>query len=261
MLALRKAYNIRMRSGKISSGVWLCLVLGLFALAVPLAFYRYARSLTNLSQSTIPIGVPSRPLNVISLNIRTEAGPTELQISRIRELDPDFVFLIEVHGKSLGNLQRQLGGRLTQSAYYPLQNRQEAETDVGVAILSKYPLREGRPIPNHMNGACGVWAVAEIEGRRFYVACLKISESGQQGTDPKAEMGNFRKAWTSLGKPPILAAVAGNVSNEFSLEKNAVGFHSPEWLATESDETEGLHVIRFVGRNHSETNETTDQRR
>ena len=229
-----------MRFGKISSGVWLCLALGVFATAVPLAFFRYARRGTDFAQSAVPIGVPARSLRVVSLNVDHERGISEQQISAIRESNPDYLFLQEIHGKSLGDLQRRLGGSLTGSAYYPLQNRPDAETDIGVAILSKFPLEESRPIPNHMKGACGVWAASVVDGRRFYVACLKLSPA-----DSKAELGNFVKAWRSLGKPPILAAVEGKESESTPLESDAIGLHSPEWAAEDVGNRDGMHTIEY----------------
>ena len=234
------AYNRRMRPGKISSGVWLCLALGVFAAAVPLAFYGYARRVTDSAHSAVPIGVPTRSLRVVSLNVDHDRGISDRQISAIREDNPDYLFLQEIHGKSLGDLQRRLGGSLTGSAYYPLQNRPDAETDVGVAILSKFPLEESRPIPNHMNGACGVWAASVVDGRRFYVACLKLSDA-----DSKAELGNFVKAWRSLDKPPILTAVQGKEGGAMPLESDSIGFHSPEWSAENEVNRDGMHLVEF----------------
>ena len=238
------AYNKSMRSGKISSGVWLCLALGVFTAAVPLAFYRYARRVTDSAHSAVPFGVPARTLRVVSLNVDRERGISDSQISAIQKGNPDYLFLQEIHGKSLGDLQRRLGGSLTGSAYYPLQNRADAETDVGVAILSKFPLEESRPIPNHMNGACGVWAASAVDGRRFYVACLKLS-----GADSKAETGNFVKAWISLDKPPILAAVEGKEGAAMPLESDSIGFHSPEWAAENAVDRDGTHLVEFGDRN------------
>ena len=50
---------------------------------------------------------------------------------------------------------------------------------------------------------CGVWASSLVDGKRFEVACLRLSEMSGAG----AEMENFRKAWESSSKPPILAVV------------------------------------------------------
>ena len=229
-----------MRFGKISSGVWLCLALGVFAAAVPLAFYAYARSMTHAAHSTAPIGVPARSLRVISINVDRGDGISEKQSSAIRESDPDCLFLQGIHGKSLGDLQRRLGGRLNESAYYPLPHQPGAETDLGVAILSKFPLEEGRPIPNHMNGACGVWAASVVDGRRFYVACLKLSEA-----DANGELQNFVKAWDSLGKPPILAAVEGKREGAMMLEPDSIGFHSSEWAVKNAGSRDGMHRVEM----------------
>ena len=110
-----------------------------------------------------------------------------------------------------------------------------------------------------MDSACGVWASSEVDGKRFYVACLKISAAGEHGSDAKKEIENFQKAWISLGKPPIIAVVAGNVTGELSLEKDATGFHSVEWTATETAESDGIHTLYFSGRNQSHADETTDK--
>ena len=41
---------------------------------------------------------------------------------------------------------------------FPLQDVPDADNEIGIVIFSKHPLADARPIPNHMKGACGVWA-------------------------------------------------------------------------------------------------------
>jgi hypothetical protein len=235
-----------MHSRKIPSGVWLCLALVVFGGGMVLAFFWAARKATHPVASSASFGVPSTPLRLMSLNVKRESQLAESAADRVRQFDPDVLFLQETHGKALPELQRQLGGKLVSIAYYPLQNVPLADNDIGNAILSKYPLEEGRPIPNHMNGACGVWASTIVENRRFYVACLSLSGKKQE------ELANFSKAWESLGKPPMLVAVDHDAD---SLEVTGLIGHpedptwlfSVDWIGSGAATSQGAHQIEVRG--------------
>lgn len=245
-----------MPSRKIPSGVWLCLALVVFGGGMVLAFFRAARKATHPDISSVSFGVPSTPLRLMSLNANRDTQLPDSVAERIRKFDPDFLFLQETHGKSLPDLQRQLGGKLVSIAYYPLQNVPLAENDIGSAILSKYPLEEGRPIPNHMNGACGVWASTIVENRRFYVASLRLSGKKQD------ELTNFAKAWESLGKPPMLAA-DGHDADSLELAgllpqpEDRVWLFSADWTGSGAAPSESTHQIEVHGKPFSGSAEGT----
>jgi hypothetical protein len=236
-----------MHSRRIPSGVWLCLALVVFGGGMVLAFFWAARKATHPDVSSVSFGVPSMPLRLVSWNVKREAQLADAVAEQIRRFDPDFLFLQETHGKALPDLQRQLGGKLVSITYYPLQNVPLADNDIGNAILSKYPLEEGRPIPNHMNGACGVWASTIVEKRRFYVACLRLSEKRQE------ELANFAKAWESLGKPPMVAAVERDAD---SLEVTGLTWHaedriwlfSGDWIGSGATTSANAHRIEVRGK-------------
>jgi endonuclease/exonuclease/phosphatase (EEP) superfamily protein YafD len=233
-----------MRFGKISSGVWLCLAVLIFGGGVMFAFYRAAHDLTHPSNSASELGIPARPLRLASFNAKRQSHLLDEVIAEILRRNPDYLFLQETRGKTLPDLQHRLGEKYVATAYYPLQNLPDADNDVGIAILSKYPLEEGRPIPNHMNGACGVWASSLVDGKRFEVACLRPSETGGAG----AEMENFRKAWESLSKPPILAAVESGGEWQtppgfLSADSDRIWLFSKEWRTTEPATVNGVHFV------------------
>ena len=240
-----------MRFGKISSGVWLCLAVLIFGGGVMFAFYRAAHDLTRSANSSASYGVPAMPLRLASYNAKRQAHLPDEVIAEILRRDSDYVFLQETRGKMLPDLQHRMGEKYIATAYYPLQNLPDADNDIGIAILSKYPLEDGRPIPNHMNGACGVWASSLIDGKRFEVACLRPSETGGAG----AEMENFKKAWESSSKPPILAAVESGGEWQtppgfLSADSDRIWLFSKEWRVIETATVKGAHFV-VIGSSES----------
>jgi hypothetical protein len=232
-----------MRSGKVSSGVWLCLLIFIFGGGMTSAFYWAAHRATQPIIAGPDFAIPEKPLRLISLNLKRQ-GLSDAMADQIRRIDPDVLFLQETRGTTLPEIQRRLGGSLIASAYFPLQNLPDADSDTGVAILSKCVLGESRPIPNHMSGACGVWASTVIDGRRFYVACLRLSES----KDRMAEMTHFVKAWDSLGKPPMLSAVeGGNAIDAPEFNGNPPWLISKVWTMTGAAGSGGVHSVQ-VGK-------------
>ena len=212
-------------------------------------FYRVARQVTSPSGARASFEVPTQSLRLTTVNVHREQRLPDRTAAHIAAGDPDYVFLHEVHGKQLAQIQRQLGGKLSASTYYPLQNLPDADNDLGNAILSKYPLENSRPIPNHMKGACGVWAVSIVDGRRFYVACLRLS--GGQGDERAQEMKNFTKAWESQARPPIIAAVDGDLPDTdglLRLNSNGKWLASNHWSGEKSRIQDGIDQIEVVGK-------------
>src|SRR4051812_27399840 len=237
-----------MRSAKISTGVWLCFALGVFGGVMVAAFYRTAHDLTRPAGAAAT-GVPAQSLKLAVVNVHRRDGLPDATLDLIRAQAPDYVFLHDVRGHDLAEIQKRLGGNLTSQAYYPLQNVADAGTDVGNAILSTRPLEDARPIPNHVNGTSGLWASTLVDGRRFYVACMRLSDD-----DRKAELMNLTKAWESLGKPPLLAAVeAGElalpqVPGLAPVADDPIWVTSPEWLPQEPKPSTDLHRVAMGHR-------------
>jgi hypothetical protein len=235
-----------MRAGKVPSGVWLCLALGLFGGGMVAVFFKAARHFTSPSAaSRATFDAPAKALRLSAFNLHRALRLPDDIATVLASDDPDYVFLQEVHGKQLAEIQRELGGKLVVSTYYPLQTLPDADTDLGNAILSKYPLEDGRPVPNHMNGACGVWAVSVVDGRRFYVACLRLSES----TEGEKELGNLMKAWESLGKPPTVAALGAAMAGAPSaMDAEREWWMSEHWKGVGSKVQDDVHRINVMGR-------------
>src|SRR5258706_330359 len=192
---------------------------------------------------------PPRPLFPERISLLRELARPDNPPTVIAAGDPDYLFLQEVPGKRLPDIHRQLGGKLSASTYYPLQNLPDADNDLGNAILSKFPLENGRPIPNHMKGACGVWAVSVIDGRRFYVACMR--RSGGQSDERAQEMKNLTKAWQSQERPPIIAAVDGDlpdIDELLRLDSQGKWLASNHWSGKKSKTQDEMDQIEVVGK-------------
>ena len=221
---------------RIAPGVWLCVALGVFGAAVLSGFYIAAHHGDNPSPRSAAYGVPIGTIRCLSCNLH-EVPPSPALAEQIRRLAPDIVFLQEVDGKQLPQLARELGqGAFTADAYYPAQNLESTTT--GNAILSRRPLYESRAIPNHMKGACGVWATTVIDDRKFYVACLRLSDN------PETEMANFLKAWQALGSPPIIAAIEARGTmtiDDLSFAADSTIGHSNQWRSSKVETTPQIH--------------------
>jgi hypothetical protein len=224
-----------MRVGRIASGAWLCLALAVFGGAILVIFFRAAHRATGSSAARDPLGVPSRSLKLAALNLHGESSLPDATARLVRQDDPDFLFLHEVRGKDIRQLQKDLGSAFVAAAYYPLQNLPSAAVEIGDAILAKAPLADARPIPNHMSGAAGVWASATIDGRRFFVASLRLSEHASD------ELSNFVKAWKSLHEPPIIAAADSAPSRMPEIHPLTQVAEDPTWLLSNDWRPQGPH--------------------
>ena len=189
------------------------------------------------------MGLPQPAMRFASLNMGRREKCTEEQTVLLRQMNPDILFLQEARGRSLPDLKMLIGTHLVATAWFPLQNLPDADNDIGVAILSKFPLADARPIPNHMKGACGVWGICKVEERSFYVACLRPSDS----SDRTAELEHFVKAWSSLGRPPIVASIEPLGADEIiglqSQAEDPIWRFAPLWPITSAHVKAGIHFV------------------
>src|SRR5688572_6155595 len=159
-------------------------------------------------------GVPDRPLRFVSYNIRHGERGLPRIIDEIRKLEPDFVLLQEVEREHLSTMTREL--RSMPAVYHASENLAGPRASWGNAILSRHRLYEGQSIPNPDGGASfGVWATAAIDGKKFRVACVHLSDN--------KELTNLVKAWEDAGRRPIvLGGEFGQVANDNSSWSDAL---------------------------------------
>jgi len=165
-------------------------VVGLFVLGAAVIFL-FSRSpyKFDLAPADAMWGKPDRPVNAVILH-GSLITPTEMSA--------DVVFARDVMGNALDTFASQLG--MTQKpraeAFYPAQNLSEQPTS-GNAIFSRFPLYESRSIPNK-GGSFGVWAVAVVDGKKFMLASIVLSDQKDK------ELAMLKKAWIELGSPPMI---------------------------------------------------------
>ena len=120
-------------------------------------------------------GVPDRPLRFVSCNIlHGELGLPRV-IDEIRKLQPDFILLQKVEREHLSTMTREL--RSMPAVYHASENLAGPRASWGNAILSRHRLYEGQSIPNPGGGSFGIWATAAIDGKKFRVACVHLSDN------------------------------------------------------------------------------------
>ncbi|MBC8109314.1 MAG: endonuclease/exonuclease/phosphatase family protein [Anaerolineae bacterium] len=173
-----------------------------------------APSSSDPAPTEAKFAVPARALRVFSLNV-TALDP-DRAIAAINAAHPDIVMLQGVRTADVERIGRAIGmSRANEKAgdvFYPAQNFQGPETPFGNAIFSRWPLYEGRSIPNR-GGSFGVWAVAMIDGAKIMVASACATDSSSQvlGTQDvqsvrQRELSMLVRAHEELGRPPMLLA-------------------------------------------------------
>ena len=202
--------NRRNRTGPITIGV--IFALGLVMLA---SFWRATRS-SDPAPADAKFVVPKRTIRVLSLNL---AGlDLDRAISSINASKVDIVLLQRVRTTDVARIGKAINMSRTNQpsgeVFYPAQNFEGPSTPYGNAIFSRFPLHEGRSIPNR-GGSFGVWAVAVIDGAKVMVASVELTDLSSQvlGAQDAAnvrakEQAMLARAHRELGDPPMI--VGGN---------------------------------------------------
>jgi len=166
-----------------------------------------ARGAGSLPPASAVWGVPDRPIRFVSYNIRHGERGLPRIIDEISKLQPDFVLLQEVEREHLSTMTRDL--RSMPAVYHASENLAGGpRASWGNAILSRHRLYEGQSIPNPGGGGSfGVWATAAIDGKKFRVASVHLSDN--------RELTNLVKAWEDAGRPPI---VLGGDFNQVAID-------------------------------------------
>ena len=161
-------------------------------------------------------GVPARTLRFASYNILHNQRGLDRIAAEIKKLDADFVVLQEVEYADTGALASAVGmGEAFHTRQYERSvNLAGPRASWGNLILSKHPLYECVSIPNPGGGSFGVWAVAEIDGKKFMVANVHLSATWnanpkhlkESGVNRNKELTALLNAWRERGAPPMVVA-------------------------------------------------------
>ena len=211
------------------SAVLVLFVVAAVALLIGATLWRFTAG--RLAYAPAPasavLGVPDRPLRVVSYNILHNHRGVDGIIREIERLRPDFVLLQEVESRDVDEMARRLGMSTAHEGrvYYASQNLGGRRASWGNSILSKHPLYEAQSIPNPGGGSFGVWAVSVVEDRKFHVACVHLSATWkaspthmqQQADHRHKELTNLVRAWDAMKRPPI---VVGGDFNQLPLGNN-----------------------------------------
>jgi endonuclease/exonuclease/phosphatase (EEP) superfamily protein YafD len=192
------------------------LVLGLFALggAVLWGLFHAPRATSPAAPATAEWGVPARPLRFVSFNVLHLQRGTDGVVAAIKALDPDFVLLQEVESRDVVGLAQALGMQRSHhpNAYHASVNLDGPKATWGNLILSRHPLYEAGSIPNPGGGSFGVWAITEVDGKKFVVANVHLSATWkanplhvkESGENRARELAALAGSWRERGSPPII---------------------------------------------------------
>ena len=157
--------------------------------------------------------MPKRALRFASIDIRHLPGGIEAALAIVQQNHADFVLMQGVEIRDVSRVASAIGVNDPErgSTFYPAQNLNGSASTWGNLIVSRYPLYDGRSIPNR-GGSFGVWAVAVVDGVKFYLGSANLFEADaapQQG-DVHKEAATLVEAYQELRSPPIVLGVRGS---------------------------------------------------
>jgi endonuclease/exonuclease/phosphatase (EEP) superfamily protein YafD len=229
-------------------------ILTVMALAMPLWFKYYWQP------STVQPVSQTKPVSLLSFNVRTSNKNKQAVVDYIRESKPDFAFVMETDAQWVAALK-------TLESQYPYRVYQPEPNNFGLSFLSKYKITDYR-IERLEAGVATIIAHVELEG-----ALLRVI-----GTHPVPPIGkiNSRQRDRQLSKvvelvnskPNMPTVIAGdlnasNWSHAFKslkyqaklTESSSGGFGiQATWrsrsilFAIPIDHVLGNHQIRFLGK-------------
>jgi endonuclease/exonuclease/phosphatase family metal-dependent hydrolase len=205
------------------------LVLGMFVVGgIALAgLFLAPRASSPPAPGEVRFAAPPRKLRFVSYNILHGQRGLERIAAEINKLEPDFVLLQEVESQHAPALARVL--KMDQNFYPQLYhtsvNLAGPRASWGNLVLSRHKMYAADSIPNPGGGSFGVWAVAVVDEKKFYVANVHLSATWnanpkhikESGVNRYKELSNLAKAWRDLGSPPI---VIGGDFNQIAMGNN-----------------------------------------
>ena len=162
---------------KSSRGIWL--VAALFALGgAVLGGLFLARRL--LPHPTLLYGPPDQPVRVVSYNILKADRGRDRILDEIRRLGGDVVLVQEVKTDQAMGIALDLGMHVGFSSHRNLPSE-------GLAVLSRYPLRDVTPVIDAAGRTCAVFADVVADGKRFIAASVHLQATSSLGSVFKAD--------------------------------------------------------------------------
>jgi hypothetical protein len=179
------------------------LVIVMFALGalVLWGLFLAPRATSPPAPAGIEWGMPDRPLRVVAYGV-AEGINVEALAGAIRPLKPDFVVLHHVESRDLPALATAMGmtGSYHPNNYARSQNAGGRKSTWGTAILSGHPLYESAALTNEKtDDDFGVWVTAVVDGVKFVVAGVSLSD-----TQVQDERASFVSALLRRGRPPLI---------------------------------------------------------
>jgi endonuclease/exonuclease/phosphatase (EEP) superfamily protein YafD len=207
-------------------------VIAAVAMLVAAGVWPVYRSLRPAAPPPLPaaprgvvVGVPERRLRFAAYNVYHNYRGMDRTTAAVRELDPppDFLLLSEIDRKHVAPMAEALGMPYT---YHPLLRYQDGDPVwPDVAILSKHPLHDGRPLFTEDGHTFGLLAFAVVDDRKFAVAGVHLYPTWVVDPRHVVETANMRQlqlekidaVWRELGMPPL---VIGGDFNQPAMGEN-----------------------------------------
>ena len=162
----------------------------------------------------VVVGVPGRRLRFAAYNLYHNYRGRDRTIAEVQKLDPppDFLLLSEVDRPEVRPMADALGMHLT---YYPLLGYARGEAVwPDVAILSRHPLHDGRPLFTDDGHTFGLWATAVVDDRKFAVAGVHLWPTYlvdprhvvETANNRNRQLNTILRVWREAGAPPLVVA-------------------------------------------------------
>ena len=154
-----------------------------------------------------------RTLRVFSIDLAREVD-ADRAIEQINAAKADVVLLQGLRTADVARIGQAIGmsraNKRSGDVFYPAQNFGGPAAPYGNAIYSRFPLYEGRSIPNR-GGSFGVWCTAVIDGSRIMLASVRPIDAtssvlGTQdaGDVREKELRMLARAHHELDDPPLI---------------------------------------------------------
>ena len=173
----------------------------------------------------VVVGVPERQLRFAAYNVYRNYRGMDRTVGEVRKLNPppDFLLLSEIEYDHVRPMAEALG--MTHTYYPRLPDIRGQPRWPDVAILSKHPLHDGRPLYTQDGHTFGLLAFTVVDDRKFAVAGVHLHPTWLM--DPRhvvetaqarhRQLGRIDAVWREIGTPPLV--IAGDF-NQMAMGEN-----------------------------------------